>query len=326
MTPGRPPGRPPAPAPWRVVPTPGTAAAVALAFLAWRGAALSGAPLGSFVALAVVAALVLDLVWAVWATRRVPLRVGVPTGEVVSGDPVPIRVVTNRTGRWQVRVRALGPDHPVHLGGPGGVVVAGTAPGRQVVERVVVELTSHGLCGLVGFARWGRARLHPHLHVGPRPQAPAADLPELRGPWGEGRAAPGAAGDAVRGVRPYVPGDPARHVHWPATARRGELVVKELEEPTAPTLTVVLDLGDGGPAGEAAAARAAWYLGQAGRRGYRGVLVAVEAGGARTGPVASVAAVNRRLARVVPGPAPAGPAGAPGTSVVFVGPDGDRWG
>ena len=34
-----------------------------------------------------------------------------------------------------------------------------------------------------------------------------------------------------RGVRPYRPGDPRRCVHWPATAHRGELMVREMERP-----------------------------------------------------------------------------------------------
>lgn len=44
------------------------------------------------------------------------------------------------------------------------------------------------------------------------------------------------------GVRDYRPGDDLRHIHWPASARRGELVVKEYEVDLAPYLTVFLDL------------------------------------------------------------------------------------
>jgi uncharacterized protein (DUF58 family) len=32
------------------------------------------------------------------------------------------------------------------------------------------------------------------------------------------------------GVREYVPGDPIKRIHWPTTARRGQLVVKEFEQ------------------------------------------------------------------------------------------------
>ncbi|MBI3858451.1 MAG: DUF58 domain-containing protein [Planctomycetes bacterium] len=44
------------------------------------------------------------------------------------------------------------------------------------------------------------------------------------------------------GVREYRPGDDLRRVHWPATARRGTLMVKEVEVDLAPYFTVVLDL------------------------------------------------------------------------------------
>ncbi|MBV8880596.1 MAG: DUF58 domain-containing protein [Planctomycetaceae bacterium] len=44
------------------------------------------------------------------------------------------------------------------------------------------------------------------------------------------------------GVREYRPGDDPRRVHWPATARRGSLMVKEYEIDLAPYYTVFLDL------------------------------------------------------------------------------------
>jgi len=44
------------------------------------------------------------------------------------------------------------------------------------------------------------------------------------------------------GVREYRSGDDLRRVHWPATARRGALMVKEVEVDLAPYFTVILDL------------------------------------------------------------------------------------
>ena len=41
----------------------------------------------------------------------------------------------------------------------------------------------------------------------------------------------GAGSDAVRAVRPYVPGDAARLVHWPTSARRGDARVREHDPP-----------------------------------------------------------------------------------------------
>ena len=43
------------------------------------------------------------------------------------------------------------------------------------------------------------------------------------------------------GVRPYVPGDPMRRIHWPTTARRGHLIVKEFEQDPQAEVWIFLD-------------------------------------------------------------------------------------
>lgn len=43
-------------------------------------------------------------------------------------------------------------------------------------------------------------------------------------------------------VRLYQPGDSLRHIHWPTTAHRGQLMVNELEEEPSGDLWIVLDL------------------------------------------------------------------------------------
>jgi uncharacterized protein (DUF58 family) len=47
---------------------------------------------------------------------------------------------------------------------------------------------------------------------------------------------------SVGGVRAYVPGDPRHHIHWPTTARRGELHAKEFDQETGGDIWLVLDL------------------------------------------------------------------------------------
>jgi len=50
------------------------------------------------------------------------------------------------------------------------------------------------------------------------------------------------AGDvAFHAIRPYQPGDDARHVHWMATARAGEMMVKQYVDNRQPHVTVLLD-------------------------------------------------------------------------------------
>ncbi|TCC58262.1 DUF58 domain-containing protein [Kribbella pittospori] len=45
----------------------------------------------------------------------------------------------------------------------------------------------------------------------------------------------------LRDVRPYVIGDEVRHLHWKATARTGQLMVRDYADPDQPRLTVLLD-------------------------------------------------------------------------------------
>jgi uncharacterized protein (DUF58 family) len=43
------------------------------------------------------------------------------------------------------------------------------------------------------------------------------------------------------GVRPYVAGDPMRRIHWPTSARRGQLIVKEFEQDPQAEVWIFLD-------------------------------------------------------------------------------------
>lgn len=53
----------------------------------------------------------------------------------------------------------------------------------------------------------------------------------------------GRLGAEVSGLREFVPGDPLRRIHWRATARRGSLVVRELESDTSAEVEVRLRTG-----------------------------------------------------------------------------------
>ena len=44
------------------------------------------------------------------------------------------------------------------------------------------------------------------------------------------------------GVREYIEGEPLRAVHWPTSARRGELMVRELEDAPRDSVAIVLDV------------------------------------------------------------------------------------
>jgi uncharacterized protein (DUF58 family) len=53
------------------------------------------------------------------------------------------------------------------------------------------------------------------------------------------------------GVREYVEGEPLRAVHWPSSARLGELMVRELEDAPRDSVAIVLDVDARGVAGDA---------------------------------------------------------------------------
>lgn len=75
---------------------------------------------------------------------------------------------------------------------------------------------------------------------------------------GEARSAIRREGTAVTGLREYVPGDPHRRIHWRASLRRGELLVRETESPRdARVLVRLATRTEPGPEFEAAVRRAA---------------------------------------------------------------------
>jgi uncharacterized protein (DUF58 family) len=83
-------------------------------------------------------------------------------------------------------------------------------------------------------------------------------------------------GYELHGVREYVEGESLRNVHWRSTARRGRLMVKELEDAPSDEVAVLLDGDELGAAGESfdVAVRAAGSILQAHvRRGRRCSLV-----------------------------------------------------
>ena len=58
------------------------------------------------------------------------------------------------------------------------------------------------------------------------------------------------AGFDFHSVREYTQGESLRRVHWPSTARTGQLMVKELEDSPRDTVAVLLDCDPCGAAGE----------------------------------------------------------------------------
>jgi uncharacterized protein (DUF58 family) len=93
------------------------------------------------------------------------------------------------------------------------------------------------------------------LHIRPRarPLAPLASAPS-REP--DGQTGYGTAGGLeVHTLRRYTAGEDLRLVHWPSSARAGELMIRTHVDPTEPAATVVLDVRPAAyPPGRAGAA------------------------------------------------------------------------
>jgi uncharacterized protein (DUF58 family) len=97
------------------------------------------------------------------------------------------------------------------------------------------------------FGLWSSSRalaVSNSLLVWPRTFA-VGPIPEVAGGLhSEGNSArnrAGGSGDFL-GVRPYRRGDSLRRVHWPQTARLGQMVVCELQSNALPKVQVVLDV------------------------------------------------------------------------------------
>lgn len=295
-----------------VVVTLGVAAALAL-----RPAVADPSVIG-FAWAGLAGAVVLGVLWPVVTVRRLGLRV----------RSAPTDLVVDQLGTLEVELHGRASGLRLWATGQEAVVVDVVAPGtvrlpftvgrRGAYGRVRVEVGSDAPFAIVAATRTRILALPHRLHVGPVPAPEAAPHGELAGDHAATRpAGVSQRGDSVRGVRPYVTGDPSHLVHWPSTARTGTLAVRELEPPSTRAIAVVVDLrtGEGehasatGDAADAAvehaAARAAGLAESALDQGSRVLLCTAEETGPVAAEVADGRALLRRLALAVPG--------APGT-------------
>jgi len=161
------------------------------------------------------------------------------------GVPYELRITTPPGQSVAARIDEL------HTGwfrlGPGTLLA--TPQTRRVVEHVVIDLWSTAPLGLWTWRRRLRVALPEPLHIAPA--MITVDVPDVRHRL--------VAGDELtRGVRAYAPGDARRLVHWPATARAGELMVREREVLDHGRVSLAVEFDEGDPLAEA---RIAWAYG-----------------------------------------------------------------
>lgn len=180
-----------------------------------------------------------------------------------AGDDVRVEVrVTNRSRRrtppliladW---VGPDGPGGPVERAGPRRVArfhVARLGPGQSAraefrvgAERGRYRIGPLELAAVDPFALarrpflcLGQTTLTVFPRVDPLSLPPASLADDHRS--GPDRLAAVGPGDELYGLRPYQVGDDLRRVHWPATAHRDEMVVRQPEHRWQGRATVVLD-------------------------------------------------------------------------------------
>ncbi len=256
---------------------------------------------------ALAGVLLTGMVWPALALRRARVHcTGCPTD---GSAGLPVEIMVGASAR--VRVEPLEPSGPETFVGPGNRSQRGEAGivtlvpgGRGIHPSIVVELATAAPFGLLWWARTVRVPLPTDLHIGPRPGTALALPPRHDERAGESsRRIPTVVGEP-RGVRPYRPGDSRRWVHWPATAHSGELMVREMEGPTAEPILVNVILPSSPVVAEQLAGRAYATVQELLDRGSPVLLGTVEVNGPCLARVADRRAASRRLARAVNGSGP----------------------
>lgn len=134
---------------------------------------------------------------------------------------IPVRALPAGAETWQVYELPTDRRGPVRVG---PLVVErsdllGLARSRSEVGQPTV-LRVYPRRHAIRLATDGRAR---HHHEGEPPAVPVSGSMDLRA------------------LREYVVGDEPRHLHWKATARTGQLMVREFVDPAQPWCVVLLD-------------------------------------------------------------------------------------
>jgi uncharacterized protein (DUF58 family) len=233
------------------------------------------------VALGLLAAVLLAWLWTRLANRPLELRRSLSAGDRVEGESavVTVKLLAERRlvpAKWVLRERIgkLGErETPLALDGRARYVLAALPRGRYAFEETRAVLEDP-----LGLERIEQALAAPGaLLVYPR----LVELERLFSESGD-RALDGRrlllrrpSGFDLHSVREYEQGESLRKVHWRSTARRGQLMVKELEDSPRDEVAVVLDADPAAVVGDSfeVQVRAAGSILQAhARRGRRAVL------------------------------------------------------
>ncbi len=189
--------------------------------------------------------------------RSVAVRQQVSSTHVTPGQDVHVRITIINRSRLPIPWIWFEEPLPVHLeSGPQFRACAAVASSGRCQTEFTLRPTQRGQyrIGSIQFTLgdWfglctsqGQAQLPLWVTVFPRilplpPLRPAALVPvgprrDLISPFRE---------ELTQGLRPYRPGDPLRWIAWKASARHGQLEVKDFPRVRERATTVVLDLDE----------------------------------------------------------------------------------
>lgn len=155
-----------------------------------------------------------------------------PTTTLLAHEEVPAELVA-APPRWAVA--GLAPGGTVSL----SYAITATRRGRHQLGPA--ELTMTDRFGLALRRRrtttTGAVLVYPVIEALPE----ALRLPQQRGSTDGARHRLLSLGDEFHTLREYVEGDDLRQVHWPSTARRGKVMVRQHELPWHAEATVLVD-------------------------------------------------------------------------------------
>jgi uncharacterized protein (DUF58 family) len=262
---------------------------------------------------------VLGIVWPIVMLSGVEVEAWGPADATV-GERHDVHIrIRGRVARVELRLLDPHGDWWVTASPTDGVIPR-VPTRRGVFSTLRIELRTSAPLGVFVRSRVIRVQLPTEQAVAPRPTvaASATDaVPHRRHELLQDAAvsmtsspSPGT-GDSVRTVRPYVPGDSARLVHWPTSARRGTIVVREYEPPGIVGIALIVDLNVSAEDAEQIASRAAG-IGRATLAAGGAVWCCTsEASGPVSARVVDQRELGRRLAHAGAGPVGAPPSGWP---------------
>jgi uncharacterized protein (DUF58 family) len=224
---------------------------VALGLIALVAAVASGSRVLGVVGVGFLLAGGLTWLWAWLVDGPVTLAHVVTPTQATEGDRVRLELELTRRSRMPIGSLAVRLD----LGRLGTQTCRMHGHGRRAAGHVDLGPLPRGVYSLSGQEvvlgdLLGLLSVTPHVScergsVVVRPRLAALDglFTDAGGSVGDGRRAllRRAAGFDFHSVREYEQGESLRRVHWPTSARRGQLMVKELEDTANDGVVVVLD-------------------------------------------------------------------------------------